>query len=145
MMPRFKKLSLRAFRIGSMPKEPPVPFKQKQPSQPPRDSVLMTIHEAAAYSGWTVFKIRTLCRSGMLRYSQEGHPFLITREAMRDCIALMEAKTKAKREMKLARLAHKKPAQPPHRSPCGLPGCLTCEAFERGRQRARELMEKPKN
>jgi hypothetical protein len=109
----------------------------------------MTIPEAAAYSGWTVFKIRTLCRSGMLRYSQEGIPFLITRQAIRDCIVLMEAKTKAKREAKLAKLAHKKLAgngakTPTHRSPCGLPGCLTCEAFERGRQRAREL-RKPKN
>jgi hypothetical protein len=119
--------------------------KQKQPPQQPRDSVLMTIPEAAAYSGWTVFKIRTLCQSGMLRYSQEGHPFLITREAMRDWIVLTEAKMKAKREAKLAKLARKKPERgnlpktPAHRSPCGLPGCLTCEAFERGRQRAREL------
>jgi hypothetical protein len=104
----------------------------------------MTIPEAAAYSGWTVFKIRTLCRSGMLRYSQEGHPYLITREAIRDCIVLMEAKATAEREAKLAhKLARKKKmgntAKPAHRSPCGLPGCLTCAAFERGQQRAREL------
>jgi hypothetical protein len=112
----------------------------------------MTIPEAAAYSGWIVFKIRVLCRSGMLRYSQEGIPFLITRQAIRDCIVLMEAKTKAKREAKLAKLARNGAKTPTHRSPCGVPGCLLCAASERGRQRARELMElmdsepkKPKN
>jgi hypothetical protein len=73
-------------------------MRTAQPPAPREKPVLMTIPEAAAYSGWTVFKIRTLCRSGVLRYSQEGIPFLITREAIRDCIILMEAKTKAKRD-----------------------------------------------
>ena len=121
---------------------------QQSPPQPPRDSVLMTIPEAAAYSGLTVFKIRTACRSGMLRHSQESPyaPYLITREAIRDYVHLMELDTKARREARLAKLAHKKQPHPeqPH------PDLVA--ASERGRQAARELMglmdsepKKPKN
>jgi hypothetical protein len=93
----------------------------------------MTIPEAAAYSGWTIFKIRTLCHSGELRYSQEGHPFLITRKAIQDCIVLLEAKSKAKREAKLAKKLVKK---------SNANGTLAA-ASERGRQRARELRSIP--
>ena len=78
--------------------------KEPQLPQPHRDPVLTTIPEAAAYSGLTVFKIRTACRSGMLRHSQESPyaPYLITREAIRDYVHLMELDTKARREARLA-------------------------------------------
>jgi hypothetical protein len=104
----------------------------------------MTIPEAAAYSVWTIFKIRTLCHSGELRYSQEGHPFLITRKAIQDCIVLLEAKTKAKREARLAKLAHKKKLEtngvkPAHRSPCGLPGCLALRRSRGGNSERENL------
>lgn len=120
---------------------------RKQQQQPPRGKpALMDIPEAAVEMCTTVFAIRRHCRSGELRYSEPGHAMLISPQAIQDCIVLLEAKSKAKREAKLARkLAIKKKletgngAKPAHRSPCGLPGCLTCAAFERGQQRAREL------
>jgi hypothetical protein len=109
----------------------------------PKKNALMDIPEAAVEMCTTVFAIRRLCRSGMLRYSQPGHPFLISPDAIQDCIRLMEQNAKAKRGAKLARKKKAETgnaaAKPAHRSPCGLPGCLICAAFERGQQRAREL------
>ena len=128
-----------ASKIGAM--------RKTQPLQPAasREKVLMTIDEAVAYSGWTKFKVRTLCISGELRTSHEGHAYLITREAIRDCIVLVEGKSRAKREARLAlKLARKmrletgNPAKQAHESPCVVPGCLIC-ASEKGRQRALEL------
>ena len=125
--------------------------RKRPPQQPvtpndavPKKNALMDIPEAAVEMCTTIFQIRTLCRSGMLRYSQPGHPFLISPQAIQDCIVLLESKTKAKREAKLARQLAKKKLemgnanQMPvtHGSPCVLPGCLTC-ASERGRQQAR--------
>jgi hypothetical protein len=95
----------------------------------------MTIPEAAAYSGMTVFKIRTACRSGMLRHCQDGPyaPYLITREAIRDYVHLMELNTKARREARLAKIARKKTSDPD-----------LAAASERGAQRARELIQESK-
>jgi hypothetical protein len=73
----------------------------EQPVTTPK--VLMDIPEAASSMCMTVFAIRQLCRSGMLRYSQPGHAFLISPDAIQDCIRLMEENTKAKREARLAR------------------------------------------
>jgi hypothetical protein len=118
-------------------------MRKQQP--PPRDKpALMDIPEAAVEMCTTIFAIRRHLRSGELRYSQPGHPMLISPQAIQDCIVLLEAKSKAKREAKLARKLAKKKltgngVKAAHRSPCGLPGCLTCAAFERGKQRAREL------
>lgn len=92
----------------------------KRPQPPivgavPKKNALMDIPEAAVEMCTTVFAIRQLCRSGMLRYSQPGHPFLISPDAIQDCIRLMEENVKAKREAKLARkLAHVRVARLPH-------------------------------
>jgi hypothetical protein len=95
------------------------PMSRKQPQQPvtpdaqapSKKNALMDIPEAAVDMCTTVFAIRRLCRSGMLRYSEPGHAFLISPKAIQDCIVLMEANTKTKREARLARkklLADKK-------------------------------------
>jgi hypothetical protein len=123
-------------------KRPPHPITPN--GSVPKKNALMDIPEAAVEMCTTIFAIRRHCRSGELRYSQPGHPMLISPQAIQDCIVLLEAKAKAKREAKLARkLGSKKKlgsaATPAHSSPCGSPGCLTCAAFERGQQRAREL------
>lgn len=111
----------------------------------PKKNALMDIPEAAVEMCTTIFAIRRHCRSGELRYSQPGHPMLISPQAIQDCIVLLEAKAKAKREAKLARkLASKKKlegnagAKPTHRSPCGLAGCLICS---RGGNSERENLD----
>jgi hypothetical protein len=71
--------------------------------QPVTPKFLMDIPEAAFSMCMTVFAIRQLCRSGLLRYSQPGHAFLISPDAIQDCIRLMEENAKAKREARLAR------------------------------------------
>jgi hypothetical protein len=77
--------------------------KQPPPHEQPTTKFLMDIPEAAASMCMTVFAIRQLCRSGILRYSQPGHAFLISPDAIQDCIRLMEENAKAKREATLAR------------------------------------------
>jgi hypothetical protein len=79
----------------------PLSSPQEQPVATPKFS--MDIPEAAASMCMAVFAIRQLCRSGMLRYSQPGHKFLISHDAIQDCIRLMEENAKAKREARLAR------------------------------------------
>jgi hypothetical protein len=73
---------------------------------------------------------------------------LISPQAIKDCIRLMEAKSQLKRELKIAHDVARKeklrnlkasriPA--PHTLPCVVKRCLDC-AKERGRQAALELM-----
>jgi hypothetical protein len=117
----------------------------------PKSKALLTIPEAAVEMCTTVFAIRRHCRSGELRYSQSGHPMLISPQAIKDCIRLMEAKAQLKRELKLAHDAARKEKlralkasriPVPHTLPCLVKGCLDC-AKERGRQAAIELMREP--
>jgi hypothetical protein len=122
------------------------PMSKPSPPHPPspRSKNLLTIPEAAVELCTTVFAVRRLCLSGELRYSRPGHPMLISPEAIKDCIRVMEAKSKIKREMKLAHDAARKeklrnlkagriPA--PHTLPCTIKRCCEC-AKERGRQQA---------
>jgi hypothetical protein len=112
-----------------------------------KSKALLTIPEAAVEMCTTVFAIRRHCRSGELRYSQSGHPMLISPQAIKDCIRLMEAKAQLKREVKLAvdatrneKLRALKASRPvPHTLPCTIKRCCDC-AKERGRQQAIELM-----
>jgi hypothetical protein len=83
-------------------------MSRKQSASPHEQPVttpkfLMDVPDAASSMCTTVFAIRQLCRSGMLRYSQPGHAFLISPDAIQDCIRLMEEHAKAKREARLAR------------------------------------------
>jgi hypothetical protein len=76
---------------------------------------------------------------------------LISPQAIKDCIGLLEAKSRIKREMKLTRDAARKEKlralkasriPMPHTLPCLVKRCLEC-AKERGRQAAIELMREP--
>lgn len=75
----------------------------------------------------------------MLRHSQESPyaPYLITREAIRNYVHLMELDTKARREARLAKLARKKQT--------GNGNADLAAASERGAQRARELRGETKS
>ena len=124
--------------------------KKEPPQQPPtpKSKALLTIPEAAVELCTTVYAVRRHCRSGELRYSQPGHPMLISPQAIKDCIRLMEAKSQLKRELKVACDAARKEKlraikarriPVPHTLPCLVKRCLEC-AKERGRQAAIELM-----
>jgi hypothetical protein len=125
-------------------------LKVKQtPQQPPspKSKNLFTIPEAAVELCTTVYAVRRHCRSGELRYSQPGHPMLISPQAIKDCIRLMEAKAQLKRELKVAHDAARKEKlralkasriPVPHTYPCLVKRCLEC-AKERGRQAAQDL------
>jgi hypothetical protein len=63
----------------------------------------MDIPDDAASMWLTVFAIRQLRRSGVLRYSQPGRALLISPDAIQGCIRLMEENAKANREAKFAR------------------------------------------
>ena len=78
-------------------------FPTPQEQSAPTPKFLFDIPEAAESMCTTIFAIRQLCRSGMLRYAEIGHKFLISHDAIQDCIRLMEDRTKAKREARLAR------------------------------------------
>jgi hypothetical protein len=121
----------------------------KPPQQPPipKSKNLLTIPEAAVELCTTVFAVRRLCQSGELRYSRPGHPMLISPQAIKDCIGLMEAKSQLKRELNLAHDAKRKEklralkaSRTPvlHTLPCAIKHCCDC-AKERGRQQAEEL------
>jgi hypothetical protein len=122
--------------------------KKEPPQQPtPKSKALLTIPEAAVELCTTVWAVRRLCLSGELRYSRPGHPMLISPQAIKDCIRLMEAKAQLKRELKVARNAARKeklralkasriPA--PHTYPCLVKRCCQC-AKDRGRQAAEDL------
>jgi hypothetical protein len=120
-------------------------FPQQPPT--PKSKNLLTIPEAAVELCTTVFAVRRLCQSGELRYSRPGHPILISPQAIKDCIRLMEAKAQLKREVKVACDARRKEnlralkasrIPLPHTLPCLVKRCLDC-AKERGRQAAIEL------
>jgi hypothetical protein len=121
----------------------------KPPQQPssPKSKNLFTIPEAAVELCTTVFAVRRLCLSGELRYSRPGHPMLISPQAIKDCIRLMEAKAQLIREVKVACDASRKERlralkasriPVPHTYPCLVKRCLEC-AKERGRQQAIEM------
>jgi hypothetical protein len=125
------------------------PMSKASPQQlpTPKSKNLLTIPEAAVEMCTTVFAVRRLCQSGELRYSRPGHPMLISPQAIKDCIRLMEAKSKIRRELKVAHQAARNqklralkasriPA--PHTLPCNIKRCHAC-AVERGRQAAIEL------
>jgi hypothetical protein len=127
-------------------------MSKRSPQQPPnpKSKNLLTIPEAAVELCTTVFAVRRLCQSGELRYSQPGHPMLISPQAIKDCIRLMEVKSKLKREVKLAVNATRKEKlrnlkasriPVPHTLPCTIKRCLDC-ARERGRQQAIEMRRK---
>src|SRR5579871_2567635 len=105
--------------------------KRQPPQQPPspKEKKLLTIPEAAVELCTTVWAVRRLCLSGELRYSRPGHPMLISPQAIKDCIRLMEAKAQLKRELKVAgdaarreRLRALKASRVPvtHTHPCGV-------------------------
>src|SRR5579863_4437607 len=106
-----------------------------QQSPSPKSKNLFTIPEAAVELCTTVYAVRRLCLSGELRYSRPGHPMLISPQAIKDCIRLMEAKAQLKRELKLAHDAARKEKlralkasriPVPHTLPCLVKGCLDC-------------------
>jgi hypothetical protein len=116
----------------------------EQPPNSPKSKALLTIPEAAIELCTTVFAVRRLCQSGELRYSRPGHPMLISPQAIKDCIRLMEAKAQLKREVKVAGDARRKEnlralkasrIPVPHTLPCTIRRCCEC-AKERGRQQA---------
>jgi hypothetical protein len=88
-----------------MSRKQPPPQQPVTPNEavPKKKNALMDIPEAAVEMCTTIFAIRRLCRSGMLRYSEPGHAFLISPQAIQDCIVLMEANAKVKRGARLAR------------------------------------------
>jgi hypothetical protein len=121
-------------------------MSKQTPQQPstPKSKNLFTIPEAAVELCTTVWAVRRLCLSGELRYSRPGHPMLISPQAIKDCIRLMEAKAQLKREVKFAGDARRKEnlralkasrIPVPHTLPCTIKRCCEC-AKERGRQQA---------
>jgi hypothetical protein len=131
------------------------PMSRKQtPQLPPipKSKNLLTIPEAAVELCTTVFAVRRLCQSGELRYSQPGHPMLISPQAIKDCVRVMEAKSQIKRELKTAfQVARREKLRAlkasripaPHTLPCTIKRCCDC-ARERGRQQAIEMMQQAK-
>jgi hypothetical protein len=124
-------------------------MSKKEPPQQstPKSKNLFTIPEAAVELCTTVWAVRRLCLSGELRYSRPGHPMLISPQAIKDCIRLMEAKAQLVREVKVAgdaarkeRLRARKASRipVPHTYPCLVKRCCEC-AKERGRQQAIEM------
>jgi hypothetical protein len=123
-------------------------MSKPSPQQPaiPKSKALLTIPEAAVELCTTVWAVRRMCLSGELRYTRLGQPMLISPQAIKDCIGLMEAKSQLKRAVKVAVDARRKEelralkAIPvPHTLPCTIQRCCEC-AKERGRLQARELM-----
>jgi hypothetical protein len=119
---------------------------RQQPSTP-KSKNLFTIPEAAVELCTTVWAVRRLCLSGELRYTRIGHPMLISPQAIKDCIRLMEVKAQLIREVKLAGDARRKEnlralkasrIPVPHTYPCLVKRCLEC-AKDRGRQAAEDL------
>src|ERR1700685_93770 len=125
--------------------------KKELPQQPPipKSKNLFTIPEAAVELCTTVWAVRRLCLSGELRYSRPGHLMLISPQAIKDCIRLMEAKAQLVREVKVAgdaarkeRLRARKASRipVPHTYPCLVKCCLEC-AKDRGRQADEDLRQ----